>query len=94
VKSLLSYQYFIGKKRKFQIDDDELAAIAKREQEEALKKLEEEKVNFYFRYIFYFKLANYFFRRFSPRNLNYLIFGWYVHIYGPFENRKGACVIK
>ncbi|RIA96336.1 hypothetical protein C1645_687968 [Glomus cerebriforme] len=33
-----------GKKRKFQIDDEEIAAIAKREQEEALKKLEEERI--------------------------------------------------
>ncbi|CAI2173773.1 8093_t:CDS:2 [Funneliformis geosporum] len=32
-----------GKKRKFQIDEEELAAIAKREQEDALKKLEEER---------------------------------------------------
>ncbi|CAB4399210.1 unnamed protein product [Rhizophagus irregularis] len=33
-----------NKKRKFQLDDEELTAIAKRDQEEALKKLEEERI--------------------------------------------------
>jgi len=42
------FNILLGKKRKFQIDDEELAAITKREQEEALKKLEEERVNIFF----------------------------------------------